>query len=132
MSLKTGNYIYSALQQDEELSNLVGDKIYPVAIPGGTKYPFIVYSNISASGEYTKDGCVGDRVSFTVMCVSETYTQGIEIAENARIAIEQISVQDDESSTGEFELVSSSDSIDSSGEVYMIILNFTAKTYYNG
>ena len=66
------------------------------------------------------------------MCVSETYTQGIEIAENARIAIEQISVQDDESSTGEFELVSSSDSIDSSGEVYMIILNFTAKTYYNG
>ncbi len=128
MSILIGNYIYSALSSDEDLAALVSDRIYPVAIPEGSTFPFVVYSGVNVQGEYSKDGCIGDNISFQIACVSETYTNATRIAENVRIIVEGISVDQSDSYTHSFELVGSSDNYE--GDAYVIMINFTAKTNY--
>lgn len=128
MSLLIGNYIYQALSTDQDLSALVDDRIYPVAIPEGSTFPFVVYSGINAVGEYTKDGCVADRVNFQVACVARSYTEVTQIADKVRVIIEQIRGENEDSCTNNFELVGSSDGYEV--DAYVIVLNFIATTNY--
>lgn len=54
-SLKIGKEIYSLLNGNEELTKLVGNKIYPIIVEKETTFPFIVYKKTNLTPEYTKD-----------------------------------------------------------------------------
>ena len=56
MSILTGKFLVEKLQEASELSNSIGDRIYPIVIPNGSVYPFIVYEDSGQGGDETKDG----------------------------------------------------------------------------
>lgn len=87
-SLEVGKEIYSLLNGDSRLTTLVGNKIYPIIVEKETNYPFIVYKRSNVISEYTKDFHLKDNVIIDIICVSNDYANGIEIAEIVRDILE--------------------------------------------
>lgn len=87
-SLEVGKEIYSLLNGDSRLTTLVGNKIYPIIVEKETNYPFIVYKRSNIIPEYTKDFHLKDNVIIDIICVSNNYANGIEIAEIVRDILE--------------------------------------------
>lgn len=87
-SLEVGKEIYSLLNGDSRLITLVGNKIYPIIVEKETNYPFIVYKRSNVIPEYTKDFHLKDNVIIDIICVSNDYANGIEIAEIVRDILE--------------------------------------------
>ena len=85
-SLEVGKEIYSLLNGDARLTTLVENKIYPIIVEKETTYPFIVYKRSNIIPDYTKD--------FHIICVSNDYAQGIEIAEIVRDILEDKRTKD--------------------------------------
>ena len=54
-SLKVGKEIYSHLKENKSLTDIVGNKIYPIIVEKDTNYPFIVYKRSNVIPDYTKD-----------------------------------------------------------------------------
>lgn len=53
-SLKIGKEIYSLLNGNEELTKLVGNKIYPIIVEKETTFPFIVYKKTNLTQNILK------------------------------------------------------------------------------
>lgn len=92
-TLSVGKLIYSALitsaAADPVLKDSLSNKVYPIAAPADTTFPFIVYSRTNTySTNQTKDGWLGDECSFTVTVVSDKYDESVEIAEFVRTLLE--------------------------------------------
>lgn len=87
-SLEVGKEIYSLLNGDSRLTTLVDNKIYPIIVEKETNYPFIVYKRSNVIPEYTKDFHLKDNVIIDIICVSNDYANGIEIAEIVRDILE--------------------------------------------
>lgn len=87
-SLEVGKEIYSLLNGDSRLTTLVGNKIYPIIVEKETNYPFIVYKRSNIIPDYTKDFHLKDNVIIDIICVSNDYANGIEIAEIVRDILE--------------------------------------------
>lgn len=87
-SLEVGKKIYSLLNGDSRLTTLVGNKIYPIIVEKETNYPFIVYKRSNIIPDYTKDFHLKDNVIIDIICVSNNYANGIEIAEIVRDILE--------------------------------------------
>ena len=84
-SILIGKLIYNALISDTEISNAVGTKVFPLVAENDTQFPFIVYSKTNAYAvTLTKDGCLGDAVTFSITVVSDKYFESCEIAQNVR------------------------------------------------
>lgn len=128
MSLLIGNYIFSRLSSDEDVARIVGDRIFPIAIPELTNKNFIQYDGISVKGEYTKDGLVSDNVAVSVKCASNKFGTASVLADNVRIVLESSSVKYDSYSIGCAELENSSVGYDSG--LYVFELNFKFQTNY--
>ena len=79
-SLEIGKLIYSLLSADSRLSTLLGNKIFPLIVENNTTYPFIVYKRSDVKANYTKDIHLSDDVSIDIVCVSDNYLSGLEIA----------------------------------------------------
>ncbi|WP_293714434.1 DUF3168 domain-containing protein [uncultured Parabacteroides sp.] len=127
MSLLIGKHIYSVLTSDEDVSSMIGERVYPIAIPEGADRPYVVFSDINAVGEYTKDGWVGDVTQVTLLCVAEKYESAADLAENVRITLEQSKKQYDGYTIGGAELKKSADTYENG--VYVIVLNFEFETF---
>lgn len=87
-SLEVGKKIYSLLNDDSRLTTLVDNKIYPIIVEKETNYPFIVYKRSNIIPDYTKDFHLKDNVIIDIICVSNDYANGIEIAEIVRDILE--------------------------------------------
>ena len=42
MSLLIGKHIYSVLTSDEDVSSMIGERVYPIAIPEGADRPYVI------------------------------------------------------------------------------------------
>jgi hypothetical protein len=62
--------------------------IFPYVMNENTSFPAIVYTIDSTTPEYTKDGWVGDEISFSVITVSDNYATLQDIVINVRKALE--------------------------------------------
>lgn len=79
-SLEIGRVIISILQQDKELSKLVGSKIFPLIADKGTSFPFIVYRRDSLTPSSNKDSLIYDtQVRMSMIIASSDYRQGLGI-----------------------------------------------------
>lgn len=84
-SLLVGKLIYNALISDTEVSTAVGTKVFPLVAENDTQFPFIVYSKTNAyATTITKDGCLGDAITFSITIVSDKYFESCEIAQEVR------------------------------------------------
>ena len=87
-SLKVGKEIYSHLKENKSLTDIVGNKIYPIIVAKDTNYPFIVYKRSNVIPDYTKDYHFKDYVIVDIICVSNHYVESVEIATLVRESLE--------------------------------------------
>lgn len=87
-SIKIGKEIYSLLNGSVELTSLVGNRIYPIIVEKECSYPFIVYKRTNIIPDYTKDLHYKDSVLMDIICVSNDYSEAIEIASMVRNLLE--------------------------------------------
>ena len=93
-SLKVGKEIYSHLKENKSLTDIVGNKIYPIIVEKDTNYPFIVYKRSNVIPEYTKDYHFKDYVIVDIICVSNHYVESVEIASLVRESLEDKRIGD--------------------------------------
>ncbi len=84
-----GKVIYSLLSTNATLTALVpATKIFPYVLNENTDLPAIVYGISEVSPEYTKDGWAQDRIDFTVVSISPSYSDLQDISTAVRGALE--------------------------------------------
>ena len=96
-SLKEGKEIYSLLNGNDSLTGVVGSKIYPIIAEKETTYPFIVYKRSNIIPDYTKDFHFKDEVIIDIICVSDNYSESVDIASMVRDILEDKRFADIES-----------------------------------
>lgn len=85
-SLSAGEIIRAVLVEDPEVAART-TKVYPV-VADEAKLPYIVYRRTQLEQDATK-GCRGaDTVGIEVICYTEQYTPGVELAEAVRDALD--------------------------------------------
>lgn len=89
MSILIGLHIVRALETNQVVKEMVGDRIYPLVVPQGVdRYPFIVYDMQGGSGTTTKDGTVDDAVTVQVSVIAKMHTQALNIGNAVRYALD--------------------------------------------
>lgn len=88
-SLLIGEVINKLLTDSEDLKDIIGNRVFPIVASEGAQYPFIVYRRIGLSSSGCKDGYYEDTVNFTITIISETYFEGINIAQLVRKTLER-------------------------------------------
>lgn len=79
-TLNIGKYIYNALTQ----SKTITCKVYPLVADNNAKFPFIIYRRLNLISKTTKDGLYEDTVTMEIDVITETYTEGVDIANKVR------------------------------------------------
>lgn len=89
MSILIGLHVVRALKRSKEVTDKVGDRIFPLIVPQGVdRFPFIVYDMNGGSGTNTKDGVVDDAVSVQVSVVAKKHTEALMLGNAVRYAID--------------------------------------------
>lgn len=127
MSLLIGKHIYNALTEDAFVNNIIEGRVFPLAIPEGASYPYVVFSDINVIGDYSKDGWISDTTQVTVMCVSDKYESAADLSENVRITLEQGEKEYGGRTIGGAELKKSADAYENGA--YVVVLIFEFETY---
>ena len=78
-SLSAGEIIRSILISDSEVSARV-KKIFPV-VEDSAELPYIVYRRAQLEQAPVKSGRGADTVGMEILCYTEHYTEGVELAE---------------------------------------------------
>lgn len=86
-SLQIGKVIYQLLQQNSKLTKIVGKKIYPLIADQTTTFPFIIYRRSRLYQGDNKD-YTDETANIEIYIATETYKEGIEIAELVRESLE--------------------------------------------
>ena len=89
-AIKIGKAIYAILAADTDVNSIVGSKIFPLVAENGTTFPFLCYTREGLQPSTgTKDGYIGDLVTFRVDVVADTYNQLIDLADAVRQCLEK-------------------------------------------
>lgn len=86
----TGKAIYALLYANADILAAVGTRIFPDMATQDAAYPFIVYTIDDTDPSDTKDGVSGlDTVTARVTTYATKYTDAVDIAEDARTALDR-------------------------------------------
>ena len=85
---RIGTVIRKILIDNEDVKQLVGDKIFLLVAPQSTEGDLIVYYRDEYSKDYTKMGVYNDNCKVYVTIVSDSYDRSQEIAEAVNNALE--------------------------------------------
>lgn len=88
-TIQIGKVINALLNADTNLSEMIGNRVFPIVSKEGTQYPFVVYRRNSVTPTYCKDGLASETASVDVVIASNTYTSSIEVADRVRAAIDK-------------------------------------------
>lgn len=93
-SLSAGAVIRAVLLEDAEVAART-NKVFPVATDCA-ELPYILYRRTSLSSNPQKSGQPGaDEIQIEVICFTERYGEGVELAEAVRAALDQITAEHD-------------------------------------
>ena len=87
-SIKIGKYLVTELKANSAITAAVGDKIFPFVAKEGTLFPFVVYTRQNVDCNYCKDGNHSDTVSVQISVYTDTYEEGLNIANMVRSTLE--------------------------------------------
>ena len=93
-SILIGKTIFKLLSDSAELKKYVNKKIYPLIADDGVTYPFIIYYRTSIRNIVCKDGYYEDEVGFSILVVSNSYIESLEIANIVRSIFEKNKLTD--------------------------------------
>lgn len=80
--------LYTHLTTHAGLTALVGDRVYPLALPGGVTLPAVTYQRISGPRERSHDGRRLAHPRYQVTVWAETYLAARAVAEQVRLALD--------------------------------------------
>lgn len=86
-SIQVGKVIYQLLQANSKITKIVGKKIYPLIADYTTTFPFIIYRRSGLYPQSNKD-YIDESVNVEIYIATETYKEGIELAEITRKSLE--------------------------------------------
>jgi hypothetical protein len=88
-SLSAGELIRSILLSDADVASRT-NKVFPVAIDKAV-LPYILYRRTALSQNLQKAGQPGaDTVQMEIICFTEKYAEGVELAEAVRAALDNV------------------------------------------
>lgn len=91
-SLSAGKVIRAVLLEDIEVAKRT-NKIFPVSTDSA-ELPYILYRRTSLSPTPQKSGQPGaDEVQVEVVCFTARYSEGVELAEAVRAALDQVDAE---------------------------------------
>jgi len=118
--------IRTMLLENERVSELVGDKIFPIIAPEGTKSDFITYVRDEYSIERTKMGISNHNCTVYISCVSSDYDRSQDIADAVFQALDgRYKINTEQQSIREIYMVDSTE--DYAGDNYIQTLAFQIK-----
>lgn len=85
-SLSAGEIIRAILMSDGEVTARA-KKVFPV-VEDNAELPYIVYRRTQLEQDPTKRGRGADTVGIEILCYTEQYTEGVELAEAVRDALD--------------------------------------------
>lgn len=86
-SLSAGEIIRAILISDEDVKQRT-NKVFPVAATDTETLPYILYRRSSMVPVPTKGATSADTVQIEVLCFTESYSAGVELAEAVRSALD--------------------------------------------
>lgn len=93
-SLSAGAVIRAVLLEDPEVAKRT-KKVFPVATDSA-ELPYILYRRAALSANPQKQGKPGaDEIAVEVLCFTERYTEGVELAEAVRGALDFTEAESD-------------------------------------
>ncbi|MDE5989093.1 MAG: DUF3168 domain-containing protein [Duncaniella sp.] len=93
-SLSAGAIIRAVLLEDAEVSART-NKVFPVATDSA-ELPYILYRRASLTSNPQKGGQPGaDEIQIEVICFTERYGEGVELAEAVRAALDHVTAEHD-------------------------------------
>jgi hypothetical protein len=78
-----------------DLTALVGQNIFPLYVPEGTSGDFILYQRTGGGSERNNMGVSDEWCDITFNAVSDSYVRSVEIAEQIRVAFQDITVEEE-------------------------------------
>lgn len=72
--------VRSIILASEEIAQMIGDKVFPIVAPDGTKGDFIIYQRDGYKQEYTKMGVARQIPTVFVNAVSDDYDRSLQLA----------------------------------------------------
>lgn len=90
-SLSAGEVIRAVLIEDAEVSSRAS-KIYPI-VEDKADLPYIVYRRASLDKTPVKDRRRNDTIIIEVQCYTADYTEGVELAEAVRNALDGVQIE---------------------------------------
>ena len=85
---KASTEMRAILIESPEVKSLIGDQVFPIVAPEGTKGDFIVYHRDEYAQKFSKMGLAADSCKILLFAVSEDYKRSQDIAAVAKIALE--------------------------------------------
>lgn len=82
-------YIRTELLKNPQITNKIGNKIFPIVADDGTTFPFILIKKSGMTTNYSKCGVVNDVVNATIEVVDNNYSRAVELSEEIRKTIER-------------------------------------------
>lgn len=94
-ALHINKYINKFLTESEAVTALVNvSNIRPLVLQP-TEFPYISFMHSNIMSDYTKDGWFEDTTEVVIICVSDDYSQTIDIAQAVRELLEYNAYKDD-------------------------------------
>ena len=118
--------IRKMLLEDPELNELVGNQIYPIVAPEGTKGDYIVYVRDQYSISRTKQGIYEQTCIVFISCVSESYDTSLKLASSVFNCLDgRHKITTENLVINSIEMLDSTE--DYTGDVYIQTLEFSIK-----
>ena len=81
--------IRTQLLKNTQLTDKIGNKIFPIVADDGTTFPFILIKKSGMTTNYSKCGVINDVVNATIEVVDNNYSRAVELSEEIRNTIER-------------------------------------------
>lgn len=86
-NFKIGKDIKTLLMADTEVTNAIGEKLFPLVGNAGTSFPFVVYRRSSYKPYSNKD--YSDEIVYMELAVlSDKYSESVDVADKVANALE--------------------------------------------
>lgn len=121
-TIQIGKVINALLNADRALSEMIGNRVFPLVSKEGTQYPFVVYRRNSVTPTYCKDGLASETASVDIVIASNTYTNSIEVADRVRAAIDKRACVFQDTTVSNIEMTTAEE--DFVDDTYIQTLNF--------
>ncbi len=121
-TIQIGKVINALLNADSGLSEMIGNRVFPLVSKEGTQYPFVVYRRNSVTPTYCKDGLASETASVDIVIASNTYTNSIEVADRVRAAIDKRACVFQDTTVSNIEMTTAEE--DFVDDTYIQTLNF--------